>query len=125
MRLATLGLPVLVQGKSKHSDRRQVGPRPQEFPQGAKATLEIMEPAPCDHDASEHIIKTIMPSSPASAAGLLLSLPSQPSTEIAQTHSLEHFPSLLNRAGFPRRGRSDSSCVLAEEAGMHGECAVG
>jgi hypothetical protein len=38
---------------------------------------------------------------------------------------LEHFPSLLNRAGFPKRGRSDSSCVLAEEAGMHGESAVG
>jgi hypothetical protein len=38
---------------------------------------------------------------------------------------LEHFSSLLNRAGFPRRGKSDSSCVLAEEAGMHGECAVG
>jgi hypothetical protein len=37
----------------------------------------------------------------------------------------EHFPSLLNRAGFPRRGRSDSSCALAEEAGMHGESAVG
>jgi hypothetical protein len=38
---------------------------------------------------------------------------------------LEHFPNLLNRAGFPKRGRSDSSCVLAEEAGMHGEGVVG
>jgi len=38
---------------------------------------------------------------------------------------LEHFPSLLNRVGFPRHERSDSSHVLAEEAGMHGECAVG
>ena len=39
--------------------------------------------------------------------------------------ALEHFPNLLNRAGFPKRGRSDSSCVLAEEAGMHGEGVVG
>ena len=44
---------------------------------------------------------------------------------VSQRGALEHFPSLLNRVGFPRRERSDSSHVLAEEAGMHGECAVG
>jgi hypothetical protein len=33
---------------------------------------------------------------------------------------LEHFPSLLNRAGFPRRGGSDSSCVERSPLGGTG-----
>jgi O-methyltransferase domain len=38
---------------------------------------------------------------------------------------LEHFPSRLNRRGFPNRVSSDSTSMLAEEAGMHGQGAVG
>lgn len=38
---------------------------------------------------------------------------------------LEHVSSSLTREGFPRRVRSDSSCVPAEEAGMHDQGAVG
>lgn len=34
---------------------------------------------------------------------------------------LEHFPIGLNRLGFPRRSKSDSSCMLAKEASMHGQ----
>src|SRR3974390_624276 len=34
---------------------------------------------------------------------------------------LEHFPTGLNRLGFPNRGRSDSSCILAKGASMHGQ----
>jgi len=33
---------------------------------------------------------------------------------------LEQFPIRRNRRGFSNRQRSDSSCVLAKEAGMHG-----
>ncbi|OPH81347.1 hypothetical protein B2M20_17820, partial [Nitrobacter vulgaris] len=33
---------------------------------------------------------------------------------------LEHFPTGMNRLGFPKRRESDSSCMLAKEASMHG-----
>src|SRR3954467_15967709 len=36
---------------------------------------------------------------------------------------LEQFPIRRNRRGFSNRQRSDSSCVLAKEAGMHGPSA--
>ena len=36
---------------------------------------------------------------------------------------LEQFPIRRNRRGFSNRHRSDSSCVLAKEAGMHGPSA--
>src|SRR4051794_11262696 len=38
-------------------------------------------------------------------------------------HHLEQFPIRRNRRGFSNRHRSDSSCVLAKEAGMHGPSA--
>lgn len=37
--------------------------------------------------------------------------------------SLEQFPIRRNGRGFSNRHRSDSSCVLAKEAGMHGPSA--
>jgi len=37
---------------------------------------------------------------------------------------LEHFPTGMNRLGFPRRRESDSSrCMLVEEVSMHGQSA--
>ena len=37
---------------------------------------------------------------------------------------LERLPVSLNRRGFPNRTDSDLNCVLAKEAGAHGETAV-
>ena len=34
---------------------------------------------------------------------------------------LEHFPTGMNRGGFPKRRESGSSCVLAKEVRMHGQ----
>ena len=37
---------------------------------------------------------------------------------------LEQFPSRLNREGFPNQLGCDSSCMLVEEASMHGPSAI-
>jgi DNA-binding NarL/FixJ family response regulator len=42
----------------------------------------------------------------------------------ASSGHLERLPVSLNRRGFPNRTDSDSNCVLAKEAGAHGETAV-
>jgi hypothetical protein len=34
---------------------------------------------------------------------------------------LEHFPTGMNRLGFPKWRESDSSCMLAKEVSMHGQ----
>ena len=34
-------------------------------------------------------------------------------------HTLEHFPTGMNRLGFPKRRESDSSWMLAREVSMH------
>lgn len=48
------------------------------------------------------------------------------STPVSATEilaKLEHFSTRLNRVGFPRGRESDSNCMLAKEAGMHGQVA--
>jgi hypothetical protein len=39
-------------------------------------------------------------------------------------YPLEQFPSRLNREGFPNQLGCDSSCMLVEEASMHGPSLV-
>jgi hypothetical protein len=40
---------------------------------------------------------------------------------LAPSLTLEHFPIWVNRLGFPNQPISDSKCVLAKEASMHGQ----
>ena len=44
--------------------------------------------------------------------------------ETAKRLALEQFPSPLNREGFPNQLCCDSSCMLVEEASMHGPSPV-
>jgi hypothetical protein len=41
-------------------------------------------------------------------------------TAMLVCYALERFPTGLNRLGFPNHAGSDSSCLLAKEAGRHG-----
>ncbi len=56
-----------------------------------------------------------------SRSGLSVSPRAAIPIQLIKHWSLVHFPISLNRWGFPNLRVSDSNCVLAEEAGMHGQ----